>query len=87
MDRALDLNDGRNVRLPFRPDDGGRCVKHGNSSGFVAIAPIPVDGLNPRKRHGRVASGLDFLTQGKLIVLELNDQMRVCGDRGFEGFF
>ena len=48
---------------------------------------IPVDGLNSGNRHGRVASGLDFPTQGKLIVFELNYQMRVRGGRGFEGFF
>ena len=87
MDRALNLNDGRNIRLPFRSDDGGRCVKHGNGSGFVAIALFPVDGLNSGTRHGRVAGSLDFLTQGKLIVFELNDQMRVRGGRDFEGFF
>ena len=49
MDRALDLNDGGNIRLPLRPDDGGRCVEHGNGSGFVAIALFPVDGLNTGK--------------------------------------
>jgi hypothetical protein len=87
MDRALDLNDGRDIRRPFRSDDGGPCVKHCNGSSFVAIALFLIDRLNTRKRHDRVASGLDFLTQGKLIVFELNDQMRVRGGRGFEGFF
>ncbi|HZM02866.1 MAG TPA: hypothetical protein VFC44_07565, partial [Candidatus Saccharimonadales bacterium] len=59
MDRALNLNDGRNIRLPFRSDDGGRCVKHGNGSGFVAIALFPVDGLNldHRRRSGRWLAG------------------------------
>ena len=50
-------------------------------------ALFPVDGLNSGTRHGRVAGSLDFLTQGKLIVFELNDQMRVRGGRYFEGFF
>ncbi len=87
MDRALDLNDGGNIRLPFRSCDGGPCVEHCNGTGFVAIALFSVDGLNTGKRHGRFASGLDFLTQGKLIVFELHYQMRVCGGRGLEGFF
>jgi hypothetical protein len=87
VDRALDLNDGRNIRLPFRFHDRKPCVKHGNGSGFMAIALFLVDGLNTRKRHGRVANGLDLLAQSKLIVFELNDQMRACGGRGFEGFF
>ena len=87
MDRALNLNDGGDIGLPFRPDDGGRRIKHGNGSGFMAIALFLIDGPNTRKRHGRVASGLDLLTQGRLVVLELNDQMRVRRGRGFEGFF
>jgi hypothetical protein len=53
----------------------------------VAITLFPVDGLNSGTRHGRVAGSLDFLTQGKLIVFELNDQMRVRGGRDCEGFF
>jgi hypothetical protein len=53
----------------------------------VAISPFPIDGLNARKRHGGGAGGLDRLTQAWLVVLELNDQMRISGGGGFEGFF
>lgn len=87
MDRALDLNDGRDIRLPLRSGDGGLCVEHGNGSSFVAIAFSPVDGPDAAKRHSGGASGLDRLTQARLVVLELNDQMRVGGGRGLEGFF
>ena len=87
MDRALDLNDDCNIRLPLRSGDGGLCIEHGNGSGFVAIAFSPIDGSDATKRHGGGASGLDRLTQARLVVLELNDQMRVRGGRGLEGFF
>ena len=87
MDRALNRNDRGNIGLPFRPDDGGRRIKHGNVSGFMAIALFLIDRLNTRKRQGRIASGLDLLTQGGLVILELNDQMRVRRCRCFEGFF
>ena len=69
------------------PDDGGRRIQHGNVSGFMAIALFLIDRLNTRKRQGRIASGLDLMTQGGLVILELNDQMRVRRCRCFEGFF
>ena len=87
VDRALDLNDRGDVGLSFRPRDGGRGVEHGNGSGFMAIALFRIDGPDARQRHGDCASGLDHLMQRRLVALELNDQMRVCGGGGFEGFF
>jgi len=53
----------------------------------VSFAPFLVDGLNAGKRFGRVTNGFDLLMQGRLIVLELNDQMGIRGGSGFEGFF
>jgi hypothetical protein len=87
LDHALNQNDRGDIRLPFRANDRWRRVKHGNGSGFMAIAPFLIDGLNAGKRHGDCASGLDHLMQRWLVALELNDQMRVCGGGGFEGFF
>jgi hypothetical protein len=52
----------------------------------MAIAPFLIDGLNAGKRLGRGVSSLDRLTQARLVALELNDQMRVRGGGGFEGF-
>ena len=46
-----------------------------------------VDGLNAGKRFGRVADGFDLMMQGRLIVLELYDQMVVRDGGGFECFF
>jgi len=87
LDYALDLYDGGDIWLPFRAGDHGLCLKHGNGSCFVAIALFRVDGLDAGKRRDRRASGLGRLTEGWLVVLELNDQMHVGGGGGFEGFF
>ncbi len=53
MDRALNLNDGGNIGLPFRPDDGGRRIKHGNDSGFMAIALFLIERSPRRSVSGR----------------------------------
>ena len=87
MDQALYLNGGGDVRLPFRTGYRWRGIEHGNGPGFVAIALFPVNGPSAGKRLGRGANGLDRLTQGRLVVLELNDQMGVRGGGGFKGFF
>ena len=87
LDYALHLYDGGDIWLPFRAGDHGLCIKHGDGSCFVAIALFRVDGPNAGKRRGRGANGLGRLTQGRLVVLELNDQMRVGSGGGFEGFF
>ena len=86
MDRALDCDDGSHVGLPFGPLDGGG-IEHGNGSHFMAIARLVIERLNNRQRPLGMASGLDPLPQGWLVVLELRDQMRVGGGRDFEGFF
>ena len=63
--------------------------EHANSKfpDFRLRNPFFIDGPNTRKWSGRVANGLHLLTQGQLIVFELNDQMCVRGGGGFEGFF
>jgi hypothetical protein len=87
MDGALNLNDSGDIGLPFRADERGWRIKHGNGSGFVAIASFLIDCLNATQRYGGGASGLDRLAQARLVVLELNDQMGVRCGRDFEGFF
>jgi hypothetical protein len=86
VDRTLDRDDGSHVGLPFGPLDGS-SIEHRNGSRFMAIARLVIERLNRRKRPLGMASGLDPLPQGRLVVLELRDQMRVGGGRGFEGFF
>ena len=87
MDQALYSDGGGDVGLPFCTGDSGRRIEYGNGSGFMTITFFAIDGPDAGKRHDRGASGLDRLTQGRLIVLELDDQMRIRGGGGFEGFF
>lgn len=87
MDGALNLNDSGDMGLPFCADDRGWRIKDGNDSGFVAIALFLINGLNATERYGGGAGGFDRLTQARLVVLELNDQMGVRCGRDFEGFF
>ena len=87
MDRALDPDDGGHMRLPFRFSDGRLGFEHGDGSGFVAVAPVLVEACLARHRLGGGADGLDFAVEGRLIVLDLDNQMRVGGCGGLEGFF
>jgi hypothetical protein len=43
-----------------------------------------IDRSDTAKRQDRIASGLDLLTQGGLVIFELNDQIRVRRCRSFE---
>ena len=86
-DRALDPNDGGDMGRPFRVFDGRLGVEHGNRARFVAVALFRVDGLDARQRLAGGAGGFGFLTQGRLIVFELNDQVGLGGVGGLESFF
>jgi len=86
-DRALDPDDGRHMWLPFRSGDRRLGFEHGDGAGFVAVTPVLVDASFARQRLGGRADGFDLAVEGRLIVLDLNNQMGVCGGRGLEGFF
>ena len=86
-DRALDPDDGGHVRLPFRSGDRRLGFERGDGAGFVAVTPVLVDAAFARQRLGDRADGLDLAIEGRLIVLDLDNQMRVGGCGGFEGFF
>ena len=85
-DGALDPDDGGDMGRPFGVFDGGFGVEHGNRARFVAIASFRVDGPHARQRLAG-AGGFGFVTEGRLIVLELNDQMGSGGVGGLESFF
>ena len=87
MDRTLDPDDGSHMRLPFRFSDRRLGLEHGDGSGFVAVTPVPVDAHFARQRLGRRADGSDFAIEGRLIVLDLDNQMGVGRGGGFERFF
>ena len=87
VDRALDLDDSGDMRLPFRFRDGERGVEYGDGSSFVAVAPFLVHCPRARLGIGCGADGLDLLTEDRLVVFELDDQMRVGDGGGLESFF
>jgi len=60
--RALDLDDGGDVRLPFGLRDGERGVEYRDGSSFMAVAPFLVHCPGARLGVGCGAGGLDLLT-------------------------
>jgi hypothetical protein len=75
------------MRLPLGPGDRRQGIEHRNGAGFVTVALFAVDRLNAGKRLGVVANRLDLAAQGRLVVFQLNDQMRLRIGGGFECFF
>jgi hypothetical protein len=84
---TLDPDDGGHMWLPFRFSDGGLGFEHGDGSDFVAIAPVLVYAPFARERFIRHADGFDLAIEGRLIVLDLDNQMGVGGCGGLESFF
>jgi len=87
VNRAFDPDDGGPMRLPFRFGDGGLGFEHGDGADFVAVTPVLVDASFARQRLGGRADGLDLAIEGRLIVLDLDDQMGAGGCGGLESFF
>jgi len=87
VNRTLDPDDGGHMWLPFRFSDGGPGLEHGDGSDFVAVTPVLVDAPFARERFIRHADGFDLAIEGRLIVLDLDNQMGVGGCGGLEGFF
>ena len=63
------------------PGDRRLGFEHGDGAGFVAVTPVLVDVPFARQRLGGRADGLDLAIEGRLIVLDLDNQMGI-GDRG-----
>ncbi len=86
IDAALDTDDGGDVRMPVGSGQLVGGIEDTDGTTFVAVATLVVAvGRPERCRCGR--NLLAFLVQGRLVVLDLNDQGDVgfCGD--LEVFF
>lgn len=75
------------MRLPFRFSDRQLRLEHGDGSGFVAITPLLVDTRLARQGLGARTDGFDRTTEGRLIVLELDNQMGIGSGSDFKRFF
>ena len=84
---ALDPDDGGHMRLPFRSSDSRLGLEHGDGAGFVAVTPVLVEAAFARQRLGDRTNGLDVSIEGRLIVLDLDNQMGIGRGGGLEGFF
>jgi hypothetical protein len=83
---ALDTDDGGDVIVPVGSGKLVGGIEDRDGAGFVAVAAgIATMGAPARGCGG--ADCLDLSVQGRLVVLDLNDQGNVgfCGD--FEMFF
>jgi len=76
---ALDLDDGGNMRVPVGVGQLVCGIEDGDGATFVAVAALVVAVGGP-KRCRRRGDFLDLLVQGRLVVLDADDQGDVgCG--------
>ena len=79
-DRALHLDDCSDVRMPIGVGECVGRIEDRDDAGFITIAAM-IAALGAIVRRGRRGQVFDRGFQGRLIVLELNDQ----ADFGFLG--
>ena len=84
---ALDLDDGGDQRLPFGAGHRRGSVEDADETDFVTVAPFGIDGANAGKQRGLGANRFGPAAEGKLIVLQLDDEVRLGCRGGLEGFF
>jgi hypothetical protein len=80
VDIALDADDGSDVGMPVGAGEFVGGIEDGDDTPFVAIAAVVVAARRTERSGGR-ADLLGLLVQGRLVVLDLNDQ----GDVGIAG--
>ncbi len=85
-DIALDTDDGGDVGMPVGAGQLFGGIKDGDCAAFVAVAAFVVAVGRPERRRGR-GDELALLVQGRLVVLDLDDQgdVGLCGN--LEMFF
>ena len=85
-DLALDTNDRGDVAMPVGVGEAVGWIKNGDSAALVAIASeIATVGGAERRRGG--GEFRDLSQQGRLVVLDLDDQGEVGSCGGLECFF
>jgi len=86
VDVALDLDDGGDMRMPSGVGQPVRGIEDGDGAAFVAVAALVVAVGGPERCRG-CADFLDCLMQGRLVVLDADDQGDISRCCGFEMFF
>jgi hypothetical protein len=85
-DIALDTDDGGDVGMPVGVGQFAGRIEDGDGAAFVAVAALVAAVGRPDWLRGG-GDFLDLLVQGRLVVLDLNDQGDVGFRRELEMFF
>jgi hypothetical protein len=85
-DIALDTDDGGDVGMPVGVGQFAGGIEDGDGAAFVAVAALVAAVGRPDRLRGG-GDFLDLLVQGRLVVLDLNDQGDVGFCRELEMFF
>jgi hypothetical protein len=83
---ALDTNDCGDVGPPIGVGEPVGRVEYGDGAAFVAVAAYIVAVIGPERRRGFGDRG-DLLEQGRLVVLDLDDQCDIGFGCDLEVFF
>jgi hypothetical protein len=73
VDVALDPDDGGDMRMPVGVGQTVGRIEDGDGAAFVAVAALVVAVGGPERRRGG-RDLLDLLVQGRLVVLDPDDQ-------------
>jgi len=86
VDGSLDLDDSGDVWMPVGIGQRVSGIEDGDGAAFVAVAALIVAVGRPERRRG-CGDFLDLLVQGRLVVLDADDQRDVGCCRDLEMFF
>jgi len=83
---ARDLDDRGDEVFPFASGNGVARIENGDGAGFTAVMSA-VRGRRGVEGLFRGGDALRLFMQGRLVVLDLNDEMSFRFLGGFESFF
>ena len=86
VDIALDADDGSDVGMPVGAGQFVGAIEDGDDTALVAVAALIV-ASGGAERSGARADLLNLLVQGRLVVLDLDDQGGVGATGDLEQFF